>query len=353
VLPRRTGDWIIIVAATIGVGWAGGEVGLPSGYLFAALLVGLACSLRAPGRVVMPPRAFQGAQAVTGVALGTFLHTSTLTGLGTRWVAVILVTIATLAVTIAAGVLLGRAARLDARTASLGMVAGGASGIVAMAGDLGADDRMVAFMQYLRVLVITLLTPLLVPLLFHVHETAGASEPPLLGDAAGWALTIGVSVVGILIGPWLRLPAPALFGPLLITAALSLAGALGDTQVPPLLREIAFATIGLRIGLAFDRATLREIARVAWFVAGAIAAMLVACFLLGWILELTAGVSLLDGYLATTPGGLYAVLPIAYGSGADTTFVLAVQALRLFGMVLAAPALVRLLTPSGARALPS
>ena len=86
--------------------------------------------------------------------------------------------------------------------------------------------------------------------------------------------------------------------------------------------------------------------------AGAIAAMLVACFLLGWLLELTAGVSLLDGYLATTPGGFYAVLPIAYGSGADTTFVLAVQALRLFGMVLAAPALVRLLTPSGARALP-
>ena len=51
--------------------------------------------------------------------------------------------------------------------------------------------------------------------------------------------------------------------------------------------------------------------------------------------------SLLDAYLATTPGGLYAVLPIAYGSGADTTFVLAVQGLRLFAMVLAAPAVVR------------
>jgi len=81
-------------------------------------------------------------------------------------------------------------------------------------------------------------------------------------------------------------------------------------------------------------------------------ALLAACFVLGWLLELTAGVTLLDGYLATTPGGLYAVLPIAYGSGADTTFVLAVQALRLLGMVLAAPALVRLLTRSGARALP-
>jgi uncharacterized membrane protein AbrB (regulator of aidB expression) len=140
---------------------------------------------------------------------------------------VVLVSVATLAVTIVAGILLARVARLDRPTASLGMVAGGASGIVAMAGDLGADDRLVAFMQYLRVLIITLLTPLLVPL--------------------------------------------------------------------------------------------------------------------------TAGVSLLDGYLATTPGGLYAVLPIAYGSGADTTFVLAVQGLRLLGMVLAAPVVVRLLMASGTR----
>ena len=47
-------------------------------------------------------------------------------------------------------------------TATLGMIAGGASGIVTMADDLGGDDRLVAFMQYLRVLVVVLLTPLLI-----------------------------------------------------------------------------------------------------------------------------------------------------------------------------------------------
>jgi hypothetical protein len=82
---------------------------------------------------------------------------------------------------------------------------------------------------------------------------------------------------------------------------------------------------------------------MAWLVAIAIIALLLACFVLGWLLKLTANVTLLDGYLATTPGGLYAVLPIAYGAGADTTFVLAVQGLRLLGMIIAAPAVVRLL----------
>jgi membrane AbrB-like protein len=254
------------------------------------------------------------------------------------------VSVATLAVTIVAGIVLARVTRLDRPTASLGMVAGGASGIVAMAGDLGADDRLVAFMQYLRVLIIAFLTPLLVPIIFGGHAEGGPSAGPLFGTASGWALTIGASVAGAFLGPRLRFPAPAFFGPLVLTGVLSLTGVLGDVQVPPVAREVGFALIGLHIGLGFDQEVVREIARVAWMVAGAIAALLVACFVLGWLLELTAGVSLLDGYLATTPGGLFAVLPIAYGSGADTTFVLAVQGLRLLGMILAAPAVVRLLT---------
>src|SRR5205823_13037919 len=109
---------------------------------------------------------------------GTFLHSSTLTGLGARWIAVLLVSVATLAVTIGAGLLLARITSLDRPTASLGMVAGGASGIVGMADELGGDDRLVAVMQYLRVLVITLLTPLLVPLAFgaHGHGSAGTDR---------------------------------------------------------------------------------------------------------------------------------------------------------------------------------
>ncbi|HET8755434.1 MAG TPA: AbrB family transcriptional regulator [Solirubrobacteraceae bacterium] len=351
-LSRRGRDWVLIVAATVAGGWVADAVGLPGGYLFAALLVGLAVALRAPGRVTMPPSGFKVGQAITGVALGTFLHASTLTGLGTRWIAVILVSLATLVVTIVAGIVLARVSRLDRPTASLGMVAGGASGIVAMAGDLGADDRLVAFMQYLRVLVIALVTPLLVPVLFNAHSAGGPESGPLLGTVEGWLLTLAAGAAGAAIARRLRFPAPAFFGPLVLTSVLSLAGALGDTQVPALLREIGFALIGLQIGLGFDRATLREIARIAWQVAAAIVVLLVACFVLGWLLKLTAGVSLLDGYLATTPGGLFAVLPIAYGSGANTTFVLAVQGLRLLGMIVAAPAVVRLLMRSGARPVP-
>ena len=76
---------------------------------------------------------------------------------------------------------------------------------------------------------------------------------------------------------------------------------------------------------------------------------LVACFGLAVLLELTTSASLLDCYLATTPGGLYAVLAVAYGSNADTTFIVAVQTLRVVAMVLLAPLAVRWLLRARAR----
>jgi uncharacterized membrane protein AbrB (regulator of aidB expression) len=73
----------------------------------------------------------------------------------------------------------------------------------------------------------------------------------------------------------------------------------------------------------------------------AIAGLLVASFGLAVALAATTSATLLDAYLATTPGGLYAVLAVAFGAGADTTFIVAVQSLRVVVMVLIAPVAVR------------
>jgi membrane AbrB-like protein len=312
--------------------------------------VGIVFALGVPGGLELPRWVFPAGQGVAGVAVGTYLHTSTLTGLGARWIPVVLVSAATLGITIAAGVLLARTAPVDRATASLGMVAGGASGIVAMADDLGADDRLVAFMQYLRLAVVVLATPVIVGLAFNGHSAGGGSElhGQILGTAGDWLLTGAIAVVGALAGRLLRLPAASFLGPTLLSAVLTLTGAI-DLTVPPLLREASFAAIGLYIGLRFERETLRDIGRLVVPVVYSMVALIGGCFLLGWVLKATADVSLLDGYLATTPGGLPAVLPLAIGSGADATFVLAVQGLRLLVMVLAAPAVVRLLLRGGAQ----
>jgi hypothetical protein len=340
---RRVLDWTALAVAILIGGLAGDQVNLPSSYLFAAILAGLTVALRSPGRLRLPAGAFRAAQALTGVALGAYVQSSTLEELSSKWLPVTVVSLATLLVSIATGLVIARFFKVDRTTAMLGMVAGGASGIVAMTGDLGGDDRLVAFMQYLRVLLIVLFTPLLVAVAFPgAHAGGGPSDGPLLGDAIGWVMTIGVSVVGLVIGRRVRLPAASLLGPLILAALVAVTGFPHSFTAPPLLREVSFALIGLQVGLRFERDTVKRVANLAVPVVAAIVVLVVASFGLAALLTAWTGLPLLDTYLATTPGGLYAVLAIAFGSGSDTTFVLAVQVMRLFVMVLLAPVVVRL-----------
>jgi membrane AbrB-like protein len=329
---------LVCGAATLAVGAAG----IPGPALFAGLVVGVGWALLARRRTLeVPDAAFTGAQAVIGVQIGLYLQVDTLRAVSAAWLPVVIVSLATLAATLLAGLALARLTDLDAPTASLGMVAGGASGIVAMSRELGADDRLVAVMQYMRLLLIVMLTPVLATVAFGASTGGGHGDGAPLLSIDGLALTAVAGLGGIAVARLLRLPAGAMIGPMIVGGAIGLSGLAGDARVPELLAQLAFGAIGLQVGLRFTPESLRRARDTLAPVMGAIVALTVACAALGVLLAELAGVSMLDGYLATTPGGQYAALATAVASGANTTFVLAVQSLRVFVMVLAAPPIIR------------
>jgi membrane AbrB-like protein len=339
VLPR----WLALASATGVAAVALDRVGLPSASLFAALLIGLVAALTPPRMTHVSSNVFRVAQAVTGVSLGVYVQSSSLNAVAHAWLPVALVSAGTLALSLLCGWILVRAVDLDPPTAALGMVAGGASGIVGMAHELGADDRLVAVMQYLRVLVVVVLTPVIVALAFsHPHGADAGGSPsgaPAIGSPHDWALMGAALALGALVALATRTPAGSLLAPMIVAAVLTLV--IGDFEVPAIVREPAFAAIGLQVGLRFTPKLVRLAGRLLVPSLLCIGGLLVACFGLALLLTATTDTKLLDSYLATTPGGLYAVLAAAFGTGADTTFVIAVQTLRLFVMVLLAPVLVR------------
>ena len=336
--------WPGIAAAVLGGGLLLDAVGLPSAYLFVALLIGLAIALARPDSVDLSPLAFRASQAIAGVALGAYVQSEALRAVADSLVGVLLVSAGTLLFSLAAGAILARTTALDPPTAALGMIAGGASGIVGMADELGADDRLVAFMQYLRVLVIVVLTPIGIAVFFGGHDGGGPAAIPVaetFGEVWEWLLAGVLAAAGAAVASRLRITAGVLLGPLVLTAAAVLSGLAGDFAVPTLLEQAAFALIGLQVGLRFTMSTVRLLGRLTGPVLLSIMGLLVACFGLALMLQATTSVTLLDAYLATTPGGLYAVLAVAYGAGANTTFIVAVQTLRVIAMVLLAPLAVR------------
>ena len=140
-------------------------------------------------------------------------------------------------------------------------------------------------------------------------------------------MTALIAPGGALVARRLGVPAGTLMGPIVVAGALTLAGV--EFVVPPVVRELAFALIGLQVGLRFTTDTVRQMGRLLGPVLAGVLGLLIACFGLAVLLHLLTDISLRDAYLATTPGGIYAVLAVAFSSGGNITFIVAVQSLRV------------------------
>ena len=275
------------------------------------------------------------------MVIGVLAQPSTLAGLATDWLPVLLITVGTLAVSMAAGLLMGLHPGVTPLTGMLALTAGGASGLVAVSRELGGDDRVVAVVQYLRVGIVTATMPLIAALGFGA-TTGGTADGSASDGWSGLGFLVVCSVVGLGLARLARVPAGALLGPMALAIALTASGLWPGAAPPDLVVELAYAVIGWQAGLRFTRESLRTVVAVLPLATTLIAAIIVACAGLGLLLSATTGTTVLEGYLATTPGGVYAVLATAISAGGNVTFVVATQVLRVIVMLLVAPALARL-----------
>ena len=263
-----------------------------------------------------------------------------------------LVVSGTLVLSLAAGFLLPRFARLDGRTATLGILPGAASGMLAMSAPLGADPRLVALMQYTRVVVVVLSSAVVSRLWLTSEATENAPSEHSLQQAVPsteivfqgvwvtYALTVLIAALGAWAGTRLRLPAGGLLGPLILGIVLEQLGIL-HLAWPPGVPQIAYLVLGLYVGLLFDRDSARGAVHMLPVMLVSTMVLVLSCAGLGWMLTAFSNIDGLTAYLATTPGGIDSVAIMALGSGADAPLVLAIQMLRLIAVVLVAAILGR------------
>lgn len=317
---------------------------LPSAVLFASLVGGMAHALTSPTVLEVPGWLYRAAQGVIGVVLGAAVSVPALERMAQDWLPILLVLVATLVISLGAGRLLALRDDVSPVTGVFSLIAGGASGVVAVARDLGADDRVVTVVQYLRVLVVLLTMPLVTAIVFRPEQGQGslaASDAGLVRDLLFVAVSLGA---GMLLARLVWFPTATLLGPLAVAVVLALGGWLGEVQVPVAVQWLAFALIGVQVGLRFTRASLASITRMLPAALGLIAAMVLLTAATGALLAWATPVDGLTAYLATTPGGLFAVLSTAADAGSDVTYVLAVQLCRLLVILALTPLLARWLS---------
>ena len=337
----RVGPWVVIVAA----GLVADAIGMPVAWLVGPMLASVAVSVAgyAPGpREPIANKVFVVVQGVIGATLSASFTIDALAPLGQHWLPISVAVVLVLLVSIGAGVVLARLAALDVATASLGTVPGGAAGMVAMSEELGGDARLVAFMQYARLVIVILTIALLAR--FVSPETEPVTQTLRTAEGSPLVVRYGLAVAVAMAGSWLgirlRLPAGALVGPMVVGLVPGLVG-VGPLAWPAVVLSGSYLLLGARVGSRFDRAVMRRIWGLLPFALVFILGLSLICAGLGWALAAVTGLDLLTALLATSPGGIDAATIAALDTGANVTMVASIQMARLLLMVLVGPFIVR------------
>lgn len=316
---------------------------LPGALLLGPMIVGIIFSMR--GIALRLPRcAFLGAQAILGCMIAQSLTGSILTTLARYWPVVMVILLTTLLSSTAIGWLLVRYSRLPGNTGAWGSSPGGAAAMVAMAQEYGADIRLVAFMQYLRVLFVVGAAVLVTRMVMGEQAQALGEQvvwfPPLSGNLLHTLLLAAVAGVA---GRVLRIPSGIMLLPMLAGALLN-AGGVMVIELPEWLLAIAYMAIGWQIGLGFDKQIFFMALRPLPQILLSIFSLMAICAAMAWGLAHYMQIDFLTAYLATSPGGVDSVAVIAAGSQADMALVMAMQTLRLFSILLTGPAIARFIS---------
>lgn len=242
---------------------------------------------------------------------------------------------------------LRRWAGFSMATAYFSAAPGGLTQMVLVGTSVGGDEKTISLMHTVRLM----LTVLVIPLWFRIFE--GYVPGTRGGDA--WfsgvdhveAAILGVcAVAGVWFAARLRLPAPALIGPTVLSAAVHFTG-LSQAGPPDALVATAQVVLGAGLGCRFAGVPVRSVIGVIGIAASATAALMASAAIAAGVLHQTLGLPFGVVLLAFSPGGVVEMCLISLAMGVDIAFVSTHHFLRIFLIVLLAPLVFALVRRAG------
>jgi uncharacterized protein len=327
------------------------QLHLPAALLLGPMVAAIIFAALETG-IRIPFLLFTCGQAIVGCMIARTITVSIVQDMMANWAVFVGAVVAVIIVANALGWLLARLRVLPGSTAIWGSSPGGATTMVLMSEAFGADIRLVAFMQYLRVVFVAVVATLVARLFTGSTGTPPAQNwfPHLLPGP--FLETLALAAFGVVVNRMWRLPAGALMVPLFLGAVLNGTGAM-TIELPPWLLASSYALVGWSIGLRFTRQILLYAAKAFSRVAASILVLIALCGGLAALMVKTMHINPVTAYLAMSPGGVDSVAIIAASSPAvNVPFVMAMQTARFLIVVFAGPPLARFIANSLRRYAP-
>ena len=315
--------------AYAGIGGAAlGLPGFPAGWLSGAILVTTAAALA--GRPVYIPRPLANCVfVVLGISLGSAMTPETLHRMSTWPLSLVLLVGSMTVVTLSVMLYLQKVHRWDALSALFAGAPGALSQALLLASDTGADVRAVAVVQSVRVFALAVALPLVFVVLGMTGLPPAMAGPPI-GEAPGQFLVLVLlPTLAAIVAYRLRLPGGLIVGAMTVSGILHGTGWIG-VNFPAPVTTAAFVLLGALIGTRFFGTQLHELRQLAGAAVGALLVSagvgVVLALAAIWLLALPAG----DAIIAYAPGGLEAMIILAFALHLDPAYVGAHHLVRFF-----------------------
>lgn len=333
-------QWGVLLAASLAFIVPLEWIHLPAALLLGAMAAAILAAVF-EAKLAVPEWPFVLAQGLIGCLVARSIGSDILTTMLQQWPLFLGGVCSVLVISTSLGALLARFKVLPGTTAVWGSAPGAATVMVLMSNGFGGDPRLVAYMQFLRVMMVAIVASLVAHLWVAPHGGVRPAVDWFPAVAAGplWE-TLALVVIGAIVGARTKIPAGALLVPLIGGIALSCTHVIIIT-LPPWLMAGSYALIGWSIGLKFTREIVLYAARVFPKIAASTITLIALCGGLGWLLHVVVGTDPLTAYLATSPGGADSVAIIAASSPVDMPFVMAMQMARFIIVLLVGPTLAK------------
>ncbi|MGC2857770.1 AbrB family transcriptional regulator [Novispirillum sp. DQ9] len=346
--PALSRESLRRLALALALGTAGGAVfwglRLPLPWMLGAVLTVSVAALSGL-RPAVPQGLRSGMLAILGVMLGSAFTPGLIDRLGPWLPSLAVLLVVSVVTPWIAGAVFRRFGGFDRVTAYFAGTPGGINEMVMVGTALGGDERTIALVHALRIMIVVFIVAAWFRLVEGAAAGQGAASAPWLMDGAfgpaDLAWLAAAAVVGRPVGRLLRLPAPQLTGPMVLAAVIHLMG-LTELQPPAELIAVAQVVVGSALGARFVGAAPLRLIRTAVLAAGSSLVMLGLAALAAWGLASVTGLPFLLLLLAYVPGGLAEMSLIGLALGMDVPFVATHHVVRIALVIAVAPLLFRL-----------
>jgi membrane AbrB-like protein len=334
-------QWAGLLVFSVLLAWLLEIVHLPAALLLGPMIAAIVMAA-CEGSIKVPSSIFVLSQSFVGCMMARSVPLSLVGEIARDWPIFLAGIFSVLVCSSVLGLVLTRWQVMPGTTAIWGSSPGAAAAMTLMAGAYGADVRLVAFMQYLRVVCVAVTATLV----SRIWTSGGGELPAVIWfPAVQWLpmlQTVTLALFAAFVAPRLRIPGAPLLVPLVLGGVLQNTGLMA-IELPPWLLAASFGLLGWSIGLRFTRPILAHAVRALPSVLASTLTLIASCGVFAALLVVFAGVDPLTAYLATSPGGADSVAIIAAAVPVDVPFVMTMQTSRFLVVLLTGPALARLI----------